>query len=251
MKQARFLSFVFLLFYLPSILNAQIKVHPEIKKITASPGEKIKGSIWVTGDGKVKIETEDWTHGRCKGAQWLKIKPEEFVVKHGKKKEVKWKVKVPKAAEGDLVAQIFVSSKDTEKFGAFNIGTRIASGLYITVRGTERRNAELLDFFMKQTDKNCGFGVIFKNTGNVHLCTRGKILLNNLKTGTTTHMELRPWFYRAGESFTLWSWLNRKLSEGKYRSKVMISYTAPSGLEQKIEKTIQFLINNNEKTLKN
>ncbi|MDI6640814.1 MAG: hypothetical protein QME68_00675 [Elusimicrobiota bacterium] len=217
-----------------------------MQKVIAPPGETVKGNIWVinTEDKKleVEIQPEDWSKDRKSGINWLKIKPKKFTLKPKKMKEIKWKTIIPKNAEGDLVAQIFFASIGS-RLGAVNIGTRIAYGLYITVKGTEKSNAEITKFYVKHDKNKYGFAVVLKNTGNVHLTTRGEIILSDLQNGTTRQLELKPWFYRSGESFTLWSWLLEPLQIGDYKSTATIFYTDPSGYEQKIDSKIDFSVN--------
>jgi len=230
-------------------LFAQVKIYPETYEVIAPPGEKVKGNIWVIGTEdkklKVEIQPEDWSDGRKEGINWLKIKPRKFTLKPKKMKEIKWKAIVPKTAEGDLVAQIFFTAVTSEKIGRFAIGTRIAQGIYITVKDTEKVDAEITDFYIKQRqrDKNYGLAVVFKNKGNVHLTTKGEITLKHLNTGTTEHLEIKPWFYRSAESFTLWSWLSKTLLEGDYVAVATVFYNSPTGNEQKIDSRIEFSLN--------
>lgn len=230
------------------LVNAQVRIYPEGQKVIAPPGETVKGNIWVIGpDDKkleVEIQPEDWSAGmnRKSGVDWLKIKPMRFTIQPKEMKEIKWIAKVPKDAKGDLVAQIFFASI-TSEIGAIKIGTRIAYGLYITVKGTEKVSAEISGIDIKQKNRNTGFAVIFKNTGNVHLRTKGEIILEHLDSGTTRQLELHPWFYRSGESFPLWYWLTELLNEGKYSAVATVFYTDPTGKEQRVSSKINFSIN--------
>jgi len=241
--------FISLFFCFVSFSFAQLRIYPEGQNVIASPGATIKGNIWVIGADKkleVEIQPEDWSKGERKsGVDWLKIKlkSNKFTLKPKKIKEIKWEVKVPKEAEGDLVAQIFFASVGM-KFGSVNIGTRVAYSLCITVKGTEKVDAEISNFYIRQESKNYGFAVVFKNKGNVHLTTKGEILLKHLQTGSTKQLELHPWLYRCGESFPLWSWLyNEELPKGNYESTAVVYFTDPTGIERNIKSIITFNIN--------
>ncbi|MFH1540712.1 MAG: hypothetical protein ABID79_02525 [Elusimicrobiota bacterium] len=232
---------------------AQVKVYPEVQEIIAPPGETIKGNVWVIGpedaELEVEIQPEDWSKGRKNGVDWLKIKPEEkFVVKPKKMKEVKWVAVVPKDAKGDLVAQVFFASIGS-KLGEVKIGTRVPQSIYITVKGTEKSVGGITNFNVECNNGNYGFAVLFKNTGNVHLTTRGKIILKELQGGTTRALELNPWFYRSGESFALRSWMQEGLAKGNYESTATVFYTDPAKNEKKVETKIKFSIDEDGKVI--
>ncbi|MFH0948655.1 MAG: hypothetical protein V1833_06650 [Elusimicrobiota bacterium] len=242
--------FVCLVFFACEVF-AGVKIYPEVQRLVAPPGETIKGNIWVINSGdeklEVEIQPEDWSKGRRKSSvAWLKIKQKQkkLIVKPKKMKEIKWKIVVPKDAEGDLIAQIFFASVSSEKTGGISIGTRVAQGIYVTVKGTEKPAGEIADFSVKCNNKNHGFAVLFKNTGNVQLTTKGEITLKELQTGTTRMLELDPYFYRPGASFTLWNWLPERLAEGDYESEATVFFADPSGMEQSTKSKFNFNVNN-------
>jgi hypothetical protein len=228
-------SAFFMVIFLCSAGVSQVRVYPEMKKIIARSGEKISGNFWVIAPDNrevtVSIMPEDWTKGRKKD------------VDSGKRKEVKWKAVVPHDAKGDLIAQIFVASRYKERFTGLLVGARVAYSLYITVMGTEQPEGWISHLDVERADNGYHMDVLFENTGNVSITTKGTVELEHLESGDKYEIEFKPWFYRPGEIFKMRAVHSGVLSSGKYIARVFISYTEPIGHEHSTSYTGNFTIN--------
>ena len=133
---------VFFLNSFPFLVHAGIGVKPTVTELSLSPGKKKAGIFTVLNDGeetvKVKVELEDWRRREeeVRVDSWLKIKPREFKLAPGKVRKVKYKIKVPEEAEGEMVAMVFFGSL-APAGGGVGIKTRFGVSIYVGIKGTE------------------------------------------------------------------------------------------------------------------
>lgn len=232
MKKLFFFLFLFIILitnFLFSIVQV-VQVYPLKQEVVASNGDKVIGNIWVFNPTQetleIKIMPEDWTAGKhSKEVTWLKItKPKKlkFILKPGETKEVKYKGVIPKDAKGTLTAQIFFTSLP-KKEKVF-LGTRIASGLFITIKNTEVVDVkiETFDFSIKE-DKSLDFVITIKNDGNIRLnIDEGKFEIRDIYGETKFEHSFNKWVLPAGEKWNFYVGRNEKivLPEGNYKAKV-------------------------------
>ena len=229
-----------------SLSFASFSIYPEVNEIVAPAGAKVKGNFWVfnrtDGTLKMKVEPENWTEGRKKGIDWLKIKPLRFEIEPQKYREVKYKAKVPKNARGDIVVQVFFSQEVPEKKG-ITIGIRVGTIVYITVEGTLEINPEISDFEVIDSDENLGFKILFENKSNVHLKVSGNILIKDEKGREIKKIEIKPWTFLAGQKQPVYCWLKKSdLKKGDYIAFAKILYKGPLKKEGEVNSKLDFFI---------
>jgi len=236
-----------------SLLFAGIGVDPTVIERCVSQGGKAKGTFTVVNDGdesvQVVVQPENWPRKReaVDISSWLKIKPEEFKLGAKGVRKVKYKVRVPKDAEGELTSMVFFAT--TAPAGrAVNIRTRFGVALYVTVKGTEILEGEILDLKIKKTTskekrEKFHFTALVENGGNVHFRPRGKVIIENGEGKKLDEVEIQygwPVFpnnkrlYRA-------NWEPEEILPGTYRTIAIFNYgDIYSKLDKQFEKNISF-----------
>lgn len=112
--------------------------------------------------------------------EWLTINPSSFELSPGEKKRLSISVKVPKGEAGGRCANIvFDAVLAGDNPGSTIQKTSSNVPFFLTISGTLNQQAEIVR--MKVLPKDGSgyrkFVVSFKNTGNIHLKPRGKILV--------------------------------------------------------------------------
>ena len=243
------------LFFSFSPLFAGIGVEPTVVEKCVSQGGKVKGIFTVVNDGdesvQVVVQPENWPRKReaVDISSWLEIKPEEFELGPKGRKKVKYKVRVPKEAEGELMSMVFFAT--TAPAGrAVNIRTRFGVALYVTVKGTEVLEGEVSDLKVEKTTseekrEKFHFAALVENGGNVHFRPRGKVIIENGEGKKLDEVEMQygwPVFpdnkqlYRA-------NWQPEEILPGTYRTVAIFNYgDIYSDLDKQFEKNICFEI---------
>lgn len=236
-----------------SPLFAGIGVDPTVIERCVSQGGKAKGIFTVVNDGdesvQVVVQPENWPRKReaVDISSWLKIKPEEFKLGAKGVRKVKYKVRVPKDTEGELMSMVFFAT--TAPAGrAVNIRTRFGVALYVTVKGTEVLEGEILDFKVKKTTskeqrEKFHFTALVENKGNVHFRPRGKVIIENGEGKKLDEVEIQygwPVFpndkrlYRA-------NWEPEEILPGTYKTIAIFNYgDIYSELDKQFERDISF-----------
>jgi len=225
---------------------ASIVIYPEVKKVVAPAGTKVRGNIWIYNNSAKKVdvmvEPEDWTNGRKKGVKWLKIHPLKFKLKPKKYKQIKYKAKIPKTAEGDLVSQIFFS-EEVPKTKGINIKTRIGAIIYITVEGTLNINVEISDFKAIEKDEKILFNLLFANKSNVHLQVKGNISVIDSNGNDLQKIEVKPWTFLAQQTLPIRLCMEkRQLGKGTYTATAQILCIDPVGNTKNVYSKVEFSI---------
>ena len=158
------------------------------------PGKALTGFFTVTNDTdtplKVKVEPEDWAQGLTgkRGAvPWLTVKPAKLMLRPGKEARVKYTIRVPKDASGELRAQVFFTSESTER--SVSMRSRLGAIIYVGVEGTERIDAEITTLEAFYTASTPGVAkpdrmdvvLGIQNRSNVHIIPGGRIRFRDAK----------------------------------------------------------------------
>lgn len=253
-KTFTFALFIVLTGIVPSSsLIAGIGVDPTVMEISVSPGGKAKGVFTVVNDGdesvQVVVQPENWP--RRKKAiditSWLKIKPEEFKLGAKGVRKVRYKVKVPKEAEGELMSMVFFAT--TAPAGrAVNIRTRFGVALYVTIKGTEVLEGEISDFKVKKVKskeekEKLYFTILVENRGNVHFRPRGKVIIEDGEGEKLDEVEVQYGWPVFPENRQLYraNWEPEEILPGTYKAIAIFNYgDIYSELDKQLEKDISF-----------
>ncbi|MRR09577.1 hypothetical protein EG831_05800 [bacterium] len=121
-------------------------------------------------------------------AAWIDVNPAEFEVPPRSEQIVRFTVRVPDSSFGSRWSILYFESQpDTTQQAMIGMRfkARVGSPIYITVPGTEVKQAELVGFSYRNTgDQSHDFTLRVANTGNVHLRPRGTLTVKNT-AGTT------------------------------------------------------------------
>jgi len=248
LRKTSYLLLALLLLNISSLLlYAGIGVEPTVTELSLSPGKRKSGSFMVLNDEdkviKVKVELEDWPRGRetIDVGSWLEVEPREFELGSGEVKKVKYKIRVPEEAKGELAAMVFFGSL-APAGGGVGIRTRFGVSVYVAIKGTEvvEANIEKLDVakYSGEDSDNYGinFGVTVGNVGNVHIRPKGKVVIEDKEGSRIKEVDI---FYGLpvspqGKRTFAAIWKRGVLPPGEYKGKATITYGDLYGLRDKI-----------------
>lgn len=162
------------LLFLGGWVYGGVSVTPSVTEREGRPGQTLKGVFKVRNDGKdgqiIQVQPELWPPG-SEGvplALWLDVKPKEFELGPGKEVPVRYRVKVPVDAVGELGAQVYFASSVSHA-GALPLRQRFGCAMYVRVEGTERYDVRLASVTAHRREKETVFEFVLENQGNVHV----------------------------------------------------------------------------------
>lgn len=126
---------------------------------------------------------------------WINIEPKEFILKPQERKEIKINIKIPKNAEpGGHYATILFEPliPQTSSTKSVGIATKVGILAFLVVKGDIVENCEIISFNTKKfwLSIPINLEITLKNTGNIHLLPRGKIVIRNLRKKIITVLPL-------------------------------------------------------------
>lgn len=114
-------------------------------------------------------------------AEWIEVNPAEFEIPPRAEQVVRFTVRVPDSSFGSRWSILYFESQpDTSQPSMIGMlfKARVGSPIYVTVLGTEVKQAELLDFsYRRKGAQSHEFRLRVANTGNVHLRSKGKLAI--------------------------------------------------------------------------
>jgi hypothetical protein len=124
---------------------------------------------------------------------WLKIKPTQLTLRPGKTSRVKFTVRIPKEASGELRAQVFFTTSETGEASAgetvVGLRSRLGAIIYVVAEGTERIDGgitKMQAFYaastpgVKRPDRlEVVMGI--HNRSNTHVVPEGRVDIRNDK----------------------------------------------------------------------
>ena len=122
------------LFFIRAPVWPAVTVIPEIQKIEVKQGDKVKGYVQVKNGFsypvEIEVQPEDWTEEkRQNSVDWLKVKPQKFILGSGRTKKVKFRAKIPEEARKFYWTQIFFAFRKPVQ-GRVKVGVRVGSLVY-------------------------------------------------------------------------------------------------------------------------
>src|SRR3989338_6904821 len=101
-----------------AVAEAGLSVSPPRVVLKGKPNKTLTGFYTVTNQGdqplQVIVEPEDWAQGFRGGrgpVPWLQVKTKQLTLRPGKQARVKFTVRIPKDAKGELRAQVFFTTR--------------------------------------------------------------------------------------------------------------------------------------------
>ena len=219
---------------------AGLSVNPERAEVVLKSRQSADLSYNVRNEFNVpidvKIETKDWfvlPSNKEKGisvSKWLSVSTSAVHLGPGESREVRYKVTVPKKAEGVLVGMISFISASPEANG---INLAISVPVYVTVAGTEKKGWTIDEPKFSLYNKKLQVSCPVKNDGNVHIRPAGLI---EIKSGDKTVMILnfnqgRPVYPGLNRIYAASA--NSEFKPGDYRVIVNISCGTETKVKEK------------------
>lgn len=184
-------------------LAADIGLTPPRLVLAAAPGTTSVATVTVltTGDAEQAVEAaaSDWVLDPSgdiaflppgtlehSAADWLTLEADAFALPAGGSRELRLEVAVPPDAEGTHHAMVFFTvvppPGDAQGVGVTTT-TRVGLTVYVTVVGTERAGAELVDLFRPD---DATLAAVVVNTGNTVMRLGGAVELRD-EAGAVVH----------------------------------------------------------------
>ncbi len=148
---------------------------------------------------EVKVQPEDWAggiSGSRRPVSWLTVQPTILTLGPRKVGKVKYVIRVPKTASGELRVQVFFTTTSAQ--GTGQMQSRLGAIIYIGIEGTERIDATI-------TRVNAGYAastpgiakpdrldvaIGIQNHGNAHIIPHGEVVLRDEDGQTVAAVKL-------------------------------------------------------------
>lgn len=115
---------------------------------------------------------------KIKTTDWLQISNEEFSLKQGESKTIKFVVNVPKKAKGELAGNLRFESRGKQVGG---VSLSLSLAIYAAVTGTEKIDLTYPAVAVKLSS-HTEVGFMALNNGNVHVRPRGFVYVYDDKS---------------------------------------------------------------------
>lgn len=193
------------LLYVPSV--DALTVSPSRVVLRAKPKQVRVGFFTLQQEGEasvhVKIEPEDWAEGLTGSrgrVTWLTVIPTQLTLQPGKSAKVKYTVRVPHDAQGELRTQVFFTTEGLS--GSVPMRTRLGAILYVAIEGTERVDGAITKIDVNYTASTPGVAppdrldVLLRvhNRSNTHVIPHGEVTVRDPRGATVTVLPIqRGW----------------------------------------------------------
>ena len=173
--------------------QAGLSVSPARVVLQAKPEQTRVGFFALANRGDapldVTVEAEDWREG-ITGARgrvdWLTVKPTKLRLRPGKSAKVKYVVRVPNTASGELRTQVFFTTRETAE-GIVSLRSRLGAIVYVGIEGTEQIEAAITTLDATYTASTPGIAqpdqldvaIGIQNRGNAHIVPEGEVGLRD------------------------------------------------------------------------
>jgi hypothetical protein len=176
------------------VAEAGLSVSPVRVVLQGKPKQKQRGAFVLENLGaapiKVFVEPEDWAQGLSgdRGpVDWLKVRPESLTLRPGKRAKVKYTVRVPKGAVGELRSQIFFVTEQGGEGESALMRSRLGTIIYVAVEGTARLEGSINRVQVLYApgtpgvDRPDRMDVILSihNQGNTHMIPEGEVVVHD------------------------------------------------------------------------
>lgn len=187
---------------MPNGVEAGLQVGPSRVVLEGRPGQSLKGSFAVRNDGeiplRVDVEPEDWAggmHGERAAPNWISVRPSQFTIKPGQERKVRYKIRVPKGASGELRTQVFFT---THTEGSVGLRSRLGVIIYVAIEGSVLIEGDVtaVKLFYKASTPEIArpdrFEIVIniQNLGTVHVVPRGRAVIRTMKGRLVAKIDL-------------------------------------------------------------
>jgi P pilus assembly chaperone PapD len=197
-----------------------------------------------TGPVKLRAYLMDWTlkpsgqmifskagTGPYSNAEWIEVNPAEFVVPPRTEQVVRFTVKVPDSSFGSHWSILYFESQpDTNQKAMIGMlfNARIGSPIYVTIPGTEVKQAELLNFTYKRKGyQSHEFKLQVANTGNVYFRSKGTLTIKDGNDATVATLSLNDEVLLPQSKRDLVLPLKQALVPGRYTAVINLDCGTP------------------------
>jgi hypothetical protein len=215
------------------------------QELRVSAGGSQEGSYYVYNETDknlyIKVSARNWfvleENEDIKIDSWLEFEPEEFNLSPGEWGKLKFKVKVPEEAKGELSAMISFAPQNQNN-SMLNVVFSVS--LYCIIEGTDVVRASIEEVAVRRQKDKLQVAVAVKNEGNIHLRPRGKVIVQK---GKKELFEINLGYgwpvypHRSEAYFGNIKW--PELKKGKYKAKAIIDYGKPGNI---LKKSINFRV---------
>ena len=176
--------------------DASLTVSPPRVVLQVKSGKSQAGFFTLRNAGdeplEITVEPEDWAEGMGgarKPVSWLTVKPAALTLAPGKEARVKYTIRTPKDASGELRTQVFFTTKGVGP-QAMAMRSRLGAIVYVALEGTEQIAAEVTRISAAYTAATPGVAqpdrldvsVGILNKSNVHIVPEGRVILRGSKS---------------------------------------------------------------------
>ena len=192
-----------------TVQASDIGLSPPRLTLVGSPGETVTETVTLITNSSERLqigsEIDDWALDLAgditflpanslaySAADWIGLESTDFFLEPDSSRELRISVTIPPDAEGGTYHSLVFFRVVPPESALAGVGvvttTRIGLTLYITVAGTERNSAEVVDFF--QPD-DASLTLAVANTGNTLMRLGGNVELRD-ESGEVRHNVAVP-----------------------------------------------------------
>ncbi|MDI6740311.1 MAG: hypothetical protein QME74_08095 [Candidatus Edwardsbacteria bacterium] len=193
---------------------------------------KLRGYVmdWsMKPNGQLKYSKPGAAPNSCSG--WIEINPAEFEILPRTEQVVRYTVKVPDSSFGSYWSILYFESQpDTTQKAMIGLlfKARVGAPVYITVPGTEVKQAELLNFgYKRKGAQTHEFKLQVANTGNVHLRPKGTLAIKDGAGATVATLSLNDEVVLPQSQRDLILPLAKTLAPGRYTAVINLDCGTP------------------------
>lgn len=176
-------------------------------------------------------------------AKWIELTEDKFTLDAGSKKVIGATVKVPRGERGGRYAVILFESLSSgvRKRGNVILGARLGTIVMVSIPWTLNKEAEISQIKLEKATAGPGearrgkisikpvnFVVSLKNTGNVHITSKGSLVIKDGKGRIIDRIPLEAGtgtVFPDGIRDFQGTWSNpRKMAKGRYTAEARISF---------------------------
>lgn len=167
--------------------------------------------------------------------QWIEVNPTEFEVPAGGNQAARFTVTVPDSTFGSYWAMLFFESQaDTISPGAIGMlmKARVGTAIYITIPGTEVRQADLVGFsYQRRGYREHEFKLQLINNGNAWFRPKGTLEVRDAMGVTAASVETSDDVVLPGQQRDLVLRVSKGLAPGRYTAVVNLDCGTPELLQ--------------------
>jgi hypothetical protein len=199
--------------------------------------KEIESTVMLLGDDRGPYSLKDY----------ISYASASFELGHNERALVPVTVTIPQNAEpGGLYGSVLVDTVAIDAQPGDSMGTvpqsaiiaRIGTLFFITIPGAADKQGSLLDFTTVPTKKfyqegPVTFGLLFENTGGIHLAPYGELRIQNIFGEEIGFLELEPWFVLPSATRLREVVWDRELLLGKYTATVYINRSYDNQIDER------------------